>query len=319
MFFKTLSTTNYSAPGIGINRIPCIDIFKRVNINFDEGGGNRSYDYYDMMPGDTPDIISTKSYNGNPYWYWAILMYNNITNPFRDFYRDPDTAIQNAESRYNRMGSFFYDDEAVVFSSFTKTRDLRAGDIIIKINSDGTLPDPYSTTTVSVQLVEVNKSKREMRFIVSDESGTFAEGDAFAVIDKNGGTYTVAYKSKILKRYDKVTKGISSFKDNEGKTIPERTKSPTKLFASYQEYLTAKLNDSILGEFNNASGSGNWSNTVNEGYRALSIEDQVVEDNTENFGRIKIPDARILQPLLTEMQVVLNRPPTRNKKITKGS
>jgi hypothetical protein len=317
MFFKTLSTTQYSAPGIGINRIPCIDIFKRININFDKSS-SRSYDYYDLMPGDTPDIVSTKAYNGNPYWYWAILMFNGVINPFTDFYRDPRTVVQNAESRYRTMGSFFFDDESVVFSSFDKTRDLRAGDIIIKINSDGTLPDPYTTTVVSAQLVYVNKSKREMRFIIDAENGTFAEGDAFAVIDKDGDSYTVAYKSKILKRHDKVTKGVSAIKDPDGKTVPDTTKSNVKVFSSLLDYKNAKLNDGLFGSYLGADASGNWDSEEETGYRAMNIEDTILEEN-ENFGKLKIPEARLLQPLLTTMQRILKKPPTENKEIVKPS
>ncbi len=317
MFFKTLSRTNYSAPEIGINNIPCLNIFKRVNIDFGRSS-SRSFDYYDLMPGDTPDIISAKAYNGNPYWYWAILMFNGVINPFTEFYRDQSTLVQNAESRYRSMGSFFFDDESVVFSSFDKTRDIRTGDIIIKINSDGTLPDPYTTTVVSAQLVYVNKSKREMRFIIDAENGTFAEGDAFAVIDKDGDSYTVAYKSKILKRHDKVTKGVSAIKDPDGKIVPDSTKSNVKIFATSLDYKNAKLNDGLFGSYLGANTSGNWDSEEETGYRALSIEESLIEEN-ENFGKLKIPEARLLQPLLTSMQRVLKRPPTENKEIINPS
>jgi len=317
MFFKTTSTTKYSLPDLGINNISCVNIFKRVNIDFGTSS-SRSYDYYDLQPGDTPDIISTKAYNGNPYWYWAILMFNNVINPFTDFYRDQSTLVQNAESRYRSMGSFFFDDEAVVFSSFNATRDIRAGDIIIKINSDGTLPDPYTTTVVSAQLVYVNKSKREMRFMVDAENGTFAEGDAFAVIDKDRDTYTVAYKNKILKRYDKVTKGLAAIKDPDGKNVSDRTKSNIKVFATNVDYLNSNLNDSLLGSFLGANTSGNWGSEEEAGYRAMSVVDDIIETN-ENFGRLRIPEARLLQPLLSSMQRVLKKPPTANKAMVRTS
>ena len=315
MFFKTASTTNYTASDLGIHSIKCVDIFKRVSISFDESS-SRSYDYYDMMPGDTPDIISTKAYNGNPYWYWAILMFNDVINPFTDFYRNQSTVVQNAESRYRSQGSFFFDDETVVFSSFDKIRDIRAGDIIIKINSDGTLPDPYTTTVVSSQLIYVDKSKREMRFIVDAENGTFADGDAFAVIDKDGPTYTVVYKSKILKRYEKITKTVSAIKNPDGDTIPDRTLSNTKSFLTPTTYKNAKLNDSLFGGYINSYLSGTWGAEENQGYRALTLEEVLVESN-ENFGRIKIPEAKLLQPMLTHMQRLLGKPPTANKELVK--
>lgn len=315
MFFKSIPKTRYSFPDLNVQNIKCVDIFKRISIDFNENK-TRSYDYYDIKPGDTPEIISSKHYNGSPYWYWAILLFNEVVNPFKEFTRSPDVTSYNTANQYNAMGSFYFDDGDIVFPDFTKIRDLRAGDVIIKVNSDGTLPDPYTETTISAQIIYVNAETREMRFVLEHENGLFSDGDAFAIIDKSDNDYEVVYKSKILKRYEKVENGISHFKDPDGVFVKTSAVAPNKIFPSRKPDLVLDFNDTILGEFLDAQSSGSWTSSENQGYVAMSIVDNELE-NQQIRGKIRIPESRLLQPLLSKFSRVMTRPPTHNEELVK--
>lgn len=288
-------------------------MFKRVSVNFDESS-TRSFTYYDVMPGDTPEIISSRLYRGNPYWYWAILMFNGVTNPFSEMTRDND-AIQNwQETQYKSMGSLFFDEPGEVFPSFTQAREPRVGDIIVKLNSDGSLPDAYTDTIESFQVVEFIPERHELRFLTDKENGVFSAGDKFAIIEKDGESYEIVYKNAFIQRVNKIKDSVTKFKDPNGKSLTPTADSPGFSPISLSDPLDREFKDTIIGSFLGASGSDPWASSESQGYRSMNIEEEKFEYN-DSLRRIKIPDAKLLQPLLSEMSKVFNKPPTDNKQL----
>jgi len=313
MYFKILPKTRYTFKGSNVKSIRCVNVFKRVSVNFDEST-TRSFTYYDVMPGDTPEIISSRLYRGNPYWYWAILMFNGITNPFTEMTRDRDSIVNWQETQYRTMGSLFFDEPGEVFSSFTQVRAPRVGDIIVKLKSDGSLPDSYTETLESFQVVEFIPERHELRFLTDKENGTFSAGDNFAIIEKDGSSYEVVYKNTFIKRTNKTKDSVTKFKDPDGKVLTSNAPRPG--LSSYVSFnpLDREFKDTILGSFLGASGSNSWSAGEDMGYRSMNVEEEEIEHN-DSLRRIKIPDAKLLQPLLSEMSKVFNKPPTDNKQI----
>ena len=316
MYFKILPKTRYTFKNSNIKNIRCVNIFKRVSVNFDETA-TRSFSYYDVMPGDTPEIISSRMYRGNPYWYWAILMFNGITNPFTEMARDDESVVNWQERQYGTMGSLFFDEPSEVFPSFTQTREPRVGDIIVKINSDGTLPDAYTDTLESFQVVEFIPERHELRFLTDKENGTFSAGDKFAVIEKSNGNYSVVYKNAFLKRVNHTKDGVVNFKDPNGKKLTPNDQTPAFSMSANENPLDREFKETILGTFLGASGSTPWGSAESQGYRSMNGVESTTEENN-SLRRIKIPDARLLQPMLSEMSKVFNKPPTENKHLISG-
>ena len=314
MFFKNLNNFNYEFKDLDVTSQPAINVFKRARIDLKDKAHRDSFYYYDIQPGDTPEIISDRAY-GNPHYYWAILMFNDIVNPFSELSRSETVVEKLEENQFKDMGSFFYenDDELGLSSAdgYTRSRFPRVGDIMVKL--DGNSP---ASTLVSVQIVGLDKTLQRIDFLTTTENGLFEEGDSFAIIDKTGeDTYEIAYRSKILKRFDDKTKAYASFKTPEGKNISPLAEAPNKLFASsteYEFYVSQLGNENIkhtlLGEFVESEGSGSKTASENEGYRVLnSVE--TAQEKADNIRRIKIPDAKLLQPILRAMSDALNKSP----------
>ena len=85
MYFKTFPKTTYSLEGYENTEV--IDVLKRTRFTFDSSFSKRSYTQYTLEQGDTPDIIASKVY-GSPEWWWLVLLFNDITNPFIEKYND---------------------------------------------------------------------------------------------------------------------------------------------------------------------------------------------------------------------------------------
>jgi hypothetical protein len=314
MFFKNLSRFNYTFKDLGVQPMRAINPFKRARIDLKDKAHRDSFYYYNIQAGDTPEIISQKAYS-NPHYFWAILMFNDIVNPFSEMPRSETVVETLEEQQFENMGSFFYeDDNELGLSSadgYTRSRFPRVGDIVVKL--DGNSP---ASTLVSVQIVGLDKTLQRIDFLTTTENGLFAEGDSFAIIDKTGeDTYEIAYRSKILKRFDDKTKAYASFKTPEGKSISPLAEAPNKLFATsaeYEFYVSQLGNENIkytlLGEFVESEGSGSKTASENEGYRALNLV-ETAQEKADDIKRIKIPDARLLQPMLTAMSDTLTKSP----------
>jgi len=62
------------------------NIFKRFTF-IDDYKDNASAVYeYELVGGETPDLVSYKVY-GTPDYWWVILLFNDIFDPFNDWYK----------------------------------------------------------------------------------------------------------------------------------------------------------------------------------------------------------------------------------------
>lgn len=79
MYFQQFPRTYYSLDdNASINSVT--DITRRVNI-IEQIRKNLSYfDMYDIIDGETPEVVADKFY-GDPQLYWVILMANDILDP----------------------------------------------------------------------------------------------------------------------------------------------------------------------------------------------------------------------------------------------
>ena len=322
MFFKNLSQFNYTFKDLGVQSTRAINLFKRARIDLTDKTHRDSFYYYNIQAGDTPEIISQNAY-GNPHYFWAILMFNDIVNPFSEMPRSDEVVEKLEEQLSEDTGSFFYEDDSELglnfYDGYNRARFPRVGDILVKL--DGNAP---ASTLISVQIVGLDKTLQRMDFLKASENGLLEEGDSFAIIDKTGeDTYEIVFRSKVLKRFEDKNNAFAGFKDSEGNMLSPLSESTHRLFATTADYDfynsqlgNEHIKNTLLGEFLGASGGGNVAVAELDGVSSLtSLE--IVKQNADSIKRIKIPDANLLQPMLSAMSDALNKSPLSDSVVAK--
>ena len=146
MFSQLFPKTNYVTYPDGMSKPPVtlemLDILRRVRF-IDNYGNLRAYQSYYVKTGETPDIVASKLY-GSSNWYWLIMLFNDMTDPFNDWPRDgPDTDIQNVS----------YDVDVISYipveaTNTTLLNPYSVGDTIVRTDEEGNLDtvNQYTST-----------------------------------------------------------------------------------------------------------------------------------------------------------------------------
>ena len=79
MYFGKFPTINYSLDN-GRTSFLIQDIFRRVAVDSQNLLTNSSYYNYQVLDGETPDILADRIYS-DINLYWVILVVNNINDP----------------------------------------------------------------------------------------------------------------------------------------------------------------------------------------------------------------------------------------------
>ena len=125
MYFKAFPIINYSLDG-GRTTFPMTDIFRRVLAIDNNLQTSLIYDDYDIIDGETPEIVADKFYNES-YYHWVILIVNNIIDPRFDW------PMRNAELRtfikrkydienVDAVKHYINDNDEIVHSSYAGTK-----------------------------------------------------------------------------------------------------------------------------------------------------------------------------------------------------
>ena len=83
MYFEKFPTTFYTLDDQKTVQI-VRNIFLRLNINENIKNNLSLYDEYDVLDGETPEIVADKFYK-NPQYHWLILHMNDILDPRFDW------------------------------------------------------------------------------------------------------------------------------------------------------------------------------------------------------------------------------------------
>lgn len=86
MFFKQFPKTYYEFKLLDGEKVYITDIFARCRFMFDDVFSSRPYINYSIRQSDTADTIA-HDYYGSSDWWWLVLLYNDIVNPFEDMPR----------------------------------------------------------------------------------------------------------------------------------------------------------------------------------------------------------------------------------------
>lgn len=129
------------------------DISRNIRFRKEILSNITAYEYYDIVDGETPEIIAEKIY-GNPTYHWIVMLANDMYDYRKDF---PLTQLQ-----LERYVSDKYGDNADAIHHY--------------VNSAGYVVSSDSPGAVSIsnrQYEEsVNESKRRIKIISKDLVGT---------------------------------------------------------------------------------------------------------------------------------------------------
>ena len=154
MFFKTFPKTLYEFKALGKTH-ELVDIFARARFDFSSVFSQRPYIEHTVRQGDTADIIAHMVY-GSSDWWWLVLLYNDIVNPFADIPRlgfdkefsnvnlgGQDRSTPAEPARIKRLPGTtkrITKDNPVVYlsrHSGDDKRDFQKGDVLIKAKTLG--------------------------------------------------------------------------------------------------------------------------------------------------------------------------------------
>jgi hypothetical protein len=86
------------------------NIFLRAGINSEVKNNYSAYDEYDILDGETPEILADKYY-GNSQYHWVILHMNDILDPRFDWPLTTNNLVKYCQSKYtNIYDTHHYED-----------------------------------------------------------------------------------------------------------------------------------------------------------------------------------------------------------------
>lgn len=95
------------------------------------------YDKYDIVDGDTPDIIATKVY-GNPLYHWVIMLTNDAYSHTRDFPVSYSVLMSHIDEVYgeSKYATHHFEDEHGhwVSSNYPLARAVSNHDYEVSLN-----------------------------------------------------------------------------------------------------------------------------------------------------------------------------------------
>lgn len=103
MYFSNFPYTYYSLYD-GANVQIITNVMLRAVVNEDVKNNLSLYDEYDVIDGDTPEIVADKFYN-NPQYHWIILHMNDMIDPRYDWPLSTYNLQQYVESKYGSGNS----------------------------------------------------------------------------------------------------------------------------------------------------------------------------------------------------------------------
>lgn len=169
-YFKNFPQIFYSfSTGNLIEAFVMTDILARVKVNNANLLNTLSYDEYDILDGETPEIIADKVYNRSDY-HWLILIANEIIDPRYDW------PLSNAALHNYVTDTYGAGNEYAIHHYINAV-----GDVVHSSYTDGT---KYPVTNFDYE-DQINESKRRIQLIKPQFVSQFIQN--FVGTLNNGG------------------------------------------------------------------------------------------------------------------------------------
>jgi hypothetical protein len=183
-----------------------INILRRFRF-IDKFSDVKNYRSYYVKTGETPDIVSSKIY-GDSEFYWLLMVFNEMTDPFRDWPRD-GLDINNTTLAIKFDSISFVPTGQTLNELYPFT----VGDIITRCDSVGNIDvaNKYTSTVSSV--------RRELFGIDLDIKNSIGsrlrEGDYFGILNNRGDINRVQQVSLLQTPYSR----IDTFRTSSGRIL----------------------------------------------------------------------------------------------------
>ena len=317
MYFNKFPTIEYDFKSIGSVGVEILDILTRVRFLFDSTFSGRAYNIYQLKHGDTPDIIA-HNYYGSSDWWWLVLLYNDIINPFNE--------IPRLGFDYKTIPGDYPNPSPVIYIERTGGDDFidfKEGDILIKLRNPSDLkpvgmesstriyhqPQPLQPSNSDFATAKIIKWRNDFReATLSDiEGNTFYVGDTVGVLIKENNSVRLKCWGKVLLSLHSNEDAINNFIENSSGrevhpnySIQERIVKPSgPLFnrGDITNSTTGTLINSVLG------GSGSSGTTYSDNFSAVTVRetfDDYALNNIKLLDKTFKEEARnLLNTLLT--------------------
>ncbi len=106
MYFEKFPITFFSLDDLETVQL-VRNIFLRLNINQNIKDNLAIFDEYDILDGETPEIVADKFYR-NPQLHWLILHMNDILDPRFDWPLSHINLIRYSQSKYANVGAIHH-------------------------------------------------------------------------------------------------------------------------------------------------------------------------------------------------------------------
>jgi hypothetical protein len=132
-YFETFPNRLYDIKGDG-NQTLVTDIFRRMKVRDGVKDNMALMSTYDVMNGDTPEIISYKHFGTTDY-FWVICLMNDITDRFYDWPLSDSAFEEYVKQKYAEPGGIHHYEKS---QSSGKTTSNGPGDTnyLLEVNSD---------------------------------------------------------------------------------------------------------------------------------------------------------------------------------------
>lgn len=161
MYFKNfpVAVIDFSDFGEEPREYLISDIITNVRVKIDLLSNLTYYEEYDVLDGETPEIISEKFY-GTPFYHWVVMLVNERYDYINDFPLNQKSLEEYINQKYgeeniNNIKHYVSTDGFVVASDY--------------VNPQG-VADATPVTNYEYELT-VNESKRRIKMIPPDVLG----------------------------------------------------------------------------------------------------------------------------------------------------
>ncbi len=307
MYWKKFPKTTYDFNAIGLQDVEVLNILSRVRFLFDDFFADRAYRTYTLQHGDTADIIAHKEY-GKSDWWWLVLLYNDIINPFVEIARlDRDVRS------YKRPSKVFYLER----TDGDPDRDFRTGDILVKGSGtvtnyegnrgyDAPLPIGDENTRAAVSIDRFNTTWRSA-YVSGKYVGRFEVGDTVMVLEKVEGSLTQQVRpvvwGTVLSIVEEEEELVDVVDNKTGRSVSPMWNIKTNSVVGYSPLLeNTSFGDTVVGGILGMAGSSG--NTYDDSYTGVISNEGGI--GSDHKTRIKLLEPEYKDEAYTLLQKALN-------------
>ena len=168
-YFETFPNRLYDIKGDG-NQTLVKDIFRRMKVRDGVKDNLALMATYDVMNGDTPEIISYKHFGSTDY-FWVICLMNDITDRFYDWPLTNSAFEEYVKQKYDNPGAVHHYEKD---QTSGVTNGNGPGDFSYKVEVNSTDADGQSVSNYEYES-RLQDQKRQIKLLDKGYLNTFVE------------------------------------------------------------------------------------------------------------------------------------------------